>query len=70
MLINETIIPSIRHNLKVKGKGIIDYSLKDKDIIIKGLSEEDILEIKQIITDSMKNEARSKTLSDMQQETT
>ena len=64
-----TLGPSqAKRNLKVKFdkelklKGIIDKSLRDKTVILKGLSVEDILHIKQLLTDEIKRQKKEESI--------
>jgi hypothetical protein len=48
--------PILKEDKRVIAKGLIDKSLKDKEIIIKGLKEEDIWEIREILIEEIKRQ--------------
>lgn len=48
--------PAINHDKRIKCKGIIDATLKDREIILKGIGEEDILQIREILLEEIKGQ--------------
>ena len=50
--------PRIERDLKFISQGIIDKSTEGKEIIIKGFTEEDIREIREMVLKEMKDGTR------------
>lgn len=50
--------PTISLDKKIKCKGILDKSLKDKTVIIKGITEGDILEIREMLIEEIKRQKK------------
>ena len=53
--IGEGIDPRVHKDIKIISKGRILADTKGKTITIKGMSEEDLIQMRQMILDDMKN---------------
>lgn len=48
--------PMLNQDKKIKCKGLIDASLKGKQVTLKGIDEEEILKIREILLEEIKRQ--------------